>query len=89
MNNELYCSMEMTSNPLGRCVYEKDWISVDSRTPEKSGAYLVVAQGLSVRFADRAFYDVKTNIWNRRSYLSSKTWRVTHWMPLPELPKEV
>lgn len=25
----------------------------------------------------------------RRSYLSSKTWSVTHWMPLPELPKEV
>lgn len=50
----------------------KNWIAVDSRTPEKSGAYLVVVQGLSVRFADRAFYDVETNIWKRRSYLSSK-----------------
>ena len=67
----------------------KDWIAVDSRTPENSGAYLVVVQGLSVRFADRAFYDVETNICKRRSYLSSKTWSVTHWMPLPELPKEV
>lgn len=89
MDNELYCPMKMTSNPLGRCVCEKDWIAVNSRTPEKSGAYLVVVQGISVRFADRAFYDVKTNIWNRRSYLSPKTWSVTHWMPLPELPKEV
>ena len=89
MENELYCPMKMTSNPLGRCVCEKDWIAVDSRTPEKTGAYLVVVQGLSVRFADRAFYDVETNIWKRCSYLPSKTWRITHWMPLPELPKEV
>lgn len=67
----------------------QNWIAVNIRTPEKSGAYLVVVQGLSVRFADRAFYDAETNTWKRRSYLSSKTWRVTHWMPLPELPKEV
>lgn len=67
----------------------QEWIAVDCKTPEKSGAYLVVVQGLSVRFADRAFYDVETNIWKRRSYLSPKTWSVTHWMPLPELPKEV
>ena len=66
----------------------QEWISVDYKTPEKSGAYLVVVQGLSVRFADRAFYDAETNIWKLRSYLSSKTWRVTHWMLLPELPKE-
>lgn len=66
----------------------QEWISVDYKTSEKSGAYLVVVQGLSVRFADRAFYDAETNIWKRRSYLSSKTWRVTHWMLLPELPKE-
>ena len=51
----------------------QEWIAVDSKTPEKSGAYLVVVQGLSVRFADRAFYNVETNIWKRRSYLSSKT----------------
>ena len=28
MDNELYCPMKMTSNPLGRCVFEKekrDW----------------------------------------------------------------
>lgn len=67
----------------------QNWIAVNIRTPEKSGAYLVVVQGLSVRFADRAFYDAETNAWKRRSYLSSKTWSVTHWMPLPELPKEV
>ncbi len=24
MNNELYCPMKMTSNPLGRCVCEKE-----------------------------------------------------------------
>ena len=89
MDNELYCPMKMPSNPLGRCVCEKDWIAVNSRTPEKTGAYLVVVQGLSVRFADRAFYDVETNIWKRCSYLSSKTWSITHWMPLPELPKKV
>lgn len=67
----------------------QNWIEVNIKTPEKSGAYLVAVQGLSVRFADRAFYDVETNTWKRRSYLSPKTWSVTHWMPLPELPKEV
>ena len=67
----------------------QNWISINSKTPEKSGAYLVVVQGLSVRTVDRAFYNTETNIWKRRSYLSPKTWSVTHWMPLPELPKEV
>lgn len=67
----------------------QDWISVDDKMPEKSGAYLTVVQGLSVRTIDRAFYNAETNVWKRRSYLSPKTWSVTHWMSLPELPKEV
>lgn len=45
MDNELYCPMKMTSNPLGRCVCEKE---------------------KCIPFKD-----------------------VTHWMPLPEPPKEV
>ena len=34
MNNELYCPMKMTSNPLGRCVCEKEkcawWRQLDN-----------------------------------------------------------
>ena len=33
MDNELYCPMKMTSNPLGRCVCEKEkcawWLQLD------------------------------------------------------------
>lgn len=47
MDNELYCPMKMTSNPLGRCVCEKEkcawWNQWDCRC-----AVWIIAQNLGV-----------------------------------------
>ena len=51
------------------------WISVKDRLPEQFGKYLVVCKGIDI---------AQIRLWEG-------TWdsfvEVTHWMPLPELPK--
>lgn len=52
-----------------------EWISVNDRLPEKNGRYLVTCVGIDIP----------------QIRLYEGTWdslaEVTHWMPLPELPK--
>lgn len=60
-------------------VTKQDWIPVTERCPENSGDYLV-------------FDDCRNLYVNEWHYLLKK-WqyddsRVTHWMPLPEPPRE-
>ena len=64
------------------------WISASVRLPEERGCYLV---------AVRHWYDGKPvtreAFWNGADWLSCEkkveiTPQVTHWQPLPELPKE-
>ena len=55
------------------------WIPVTERCPEKSGDYLV--------------FDDCRNLYINEWHCLSKKWqfydsRITHWMPLPEPPKE-
>ena len=55
------------------------WISVTERLPEKSGDYLV--------------FDDCRNLYVNEWHCLLKKWqyddsRITHWMPLPEPPKE-
>ena len=81
----------------------QEWISVDDRLPEKDGAYLVTTNGVSglqnVKFRWFAkdgemveAHDLarQKDVWYlydiECGYVSIKT--VTHWMPLPEPPKE-
>lgn len=61
-----------------------DWISVKDRLPGHKGQYLVTALEAGryrhitiVSFTDHFVMN------GHRAY-----WRVTHWLPLPELPKE-
>ena len=58
-----------------------EWVSVKDRLPNE-GSYLVF---LDNGFICRAFFN-KENIWV--DVMSSKLLNVTHWMPLPEAPKE-
>lgn len=57
------------------------WVSVKDRMPEKSGEYLVSSAELGAQFVDTSFY-----------FAGRKEWALfgeylTHWMPMPELPK--
>ena len=80
----------------------QEWISVEDRLPEKDGSYLVVSnyfgnhQRINVRSFAKAGetvseYDLagEKNVWYRYDiecgYLSINS--ITHWMPLPQLPK--
>lgn len=63
---------------------ESGWISVKERKPETKGQYLVAAieAGHYRRFGIVSFTDHFV-MNGHRSY-----WKVTHWMPIPEMPKE-
>lgn len=64
------------------------WIPCSERLPEERGCYIV---------AVKHWYDgkpvMREAFWNGADWLSCEkrveiTPRVTHWMPLPQLPKE-
>lgn len=62
-----------------------DWISVEDRLPENNERVLAFC-------ADNCVQDVvwswSDNCWYGRTFaLTYKEGLVTHWMPLPELPK--
>jgi hypothetical protein len=78
------CKQPVTDNNVG-C----KWIPVTERFPEKTRVpkdVLVYHKlGNCGMYVDRAWYDSDRNKW--RSALSMNM-KVTHWMPMPEPPKE-
>lgn len=64
------------------------WISVKDRTPERGGTYLCF-QPLAASFCMVNTYRWSTtnNVW-RGAQIGSVITGITHWMPLPEPPKE-
>ena len=65
-----------------------EWISVKERLPEVAGEYLVV-------YHPCYWHDVKEDLRvgidsfrGKTAWAKKKYQRVTHWMPLPEPPKE-
>lgn len=65
---------------------ENKWIPVTERLPEEDGCeYLVVVNGIN-RFVSIAVYEEEG--WFIEVYPDWKDPIVTHWMPLPEPPKE-
>lgn len=79
-----------------------DWISVRDRLPEDEQEVLVIAHGWDGRLVyvgSHKRVEVQkswlTGITNKSSEWSLWGWSylkepmVTHWMPMPELPKEV
>ena len=84
--------------------HARQWISVEDRLPEEDGSYLVTTNSFGDRqsvklrwFAKDGenvdAYDLagQKDVWYlydiECGYVSIKT--VTHWMPIPEPPKEV
>ena len=82
-------------------VRQMRWIPVEERLPEEEGAYIVCVDGEVKWDAYRMFegverwlcYDGRLNALYIDPYSSKPKReppypRVTHWMPLPKLPKE-
>jgi hypothetical protein len=58
------------------------WISVKERLPEKAGKYIVCTRKMSVYCTAFRFFHGKGY------FATDSTTHITHWMPLPEPPKE-
>ena len=98
-----YPACELAEYLISNGVTIQKWTSVKDRLPEKDGNYLVVInyfgkyQNINVRSFAKAGetvneYDLagEKNVWYRydSEYGYVSTSSVTHWMPLPELPKK-
>ena len=65
-----------------------EWISVKDRLPEKDDTYLVYIVANNVP-KDKGITTLRyTNLSKRFIYEDVYLFTVTHWMPLPEPPKE-
>ena len=65
------------------------WISVTERLPDTFGTFIVAVQIPTRKraYSDSADYDPFTKNWTP-SLFWGKGMNVTHWMPLPEPPKD-
>ena len=67
------------------------WIPVTERLPDKYGTFLVAideVHGENRISVDAADFDPFEKKWSTFGYFCAG-YKVTHWMPLPEPPKEV
>lgn len=64
------------------------WISSKDRLPSEEGAYLVYAKSENPDkpFIHKAWFNIEIQAWE----LVPSVWAsaITHWMPLPEPPKD-
>lgn len=70
-------------------VMVQEWIPVSERLPEEAGEYNVMIKGAEI--ATSLWYSRLSNGWYNfdDDYYEETYDDVTHWMPLPEAPKEV
>ena len=96
--DDWYSNGEIAEKLIANGVTVQEWISVDDRLPieeakaheqEWPGEYcefLVMIEKGSL--PTTLYYDLEENEWFRiNTALERETYEVTHWMPLPELPK--
>ena len=65
------------------------WIPVTERLPDMHGTFIVALyiRSRKRKYSDSATFDPVTKRW-RTHLFWGKCMKVTHWMPLPEPPKE-
>lgn len=98
-----YCTEAIADHLIANGVTLNEWVSVEERLPDKDGDYLAIERvsvGRSmvsvVGFVQKGESASKVDLQGERNvwYLIDSEWgyfsidSVTHWMPLPELPKE-
>lgn len=64
------------------------WISVEDRLPEESKTCFIYLPSVNKHTAFKGFCDDLNNIWHTKLKSHARTNKVTHWMPIPELPSE-
>lgn len=73
-----------------------EWISVKDRLPENDKAteksefvlcFIPVDKINGGHFQRTLYYDATLKMW-KLNYKTPVAWEVTHWMPLPEPPKQ-
>lgn len=69
------------------------WISVKDRLPDKEGSYIVCTKNGSVCTSHfyKDLYDLYIQLQNKKPksmWSGTVSPHITHWMPLPEPPKE-
>ena len=69
-----------------RFVDGEQWIPVSERAPGTSGTYIVCCKEQDLRHVTFAKFYKKLGYFELKG--SRTFWKVTHWMPLPEPPKE-
>ena len=84
LNRDALAYIHLLENHIGELtekVAQPKWISVEERLPEENGKYIVCTAKGSV-------YCTKFSIGVRGSFHTDMYTHITHWMPLPEPPKE-
>ena len=84
--DEIVPGLRKMAEELGQRQAASSWISVKDRKPEEGGTYIVAAFDGHARQVTFAKWQKRVGGWlmtGARSY-----WHVTHWMPMPEPPKE-
>ena len=83
----LYPACELADYLLSNGVTVQEWISANDSVPKNSGNYLVVHRNKhngSTSTAIEAYIKCRIGEWWANDYV----YDVTHWMPLPQPPKE-
>ena len=74
----------LTDYLLANGVTVQQWIPVTERFPDKPGDYLVLSKNRNYSVRTFLIYDEV-----RKEFIHIENGIITHWMPLPEPPKEV
>ena len=79
------CAVRENCEKLYNAGYRKqEWISVEERLPEDSTNVLAYSKRYEIGMY---YYSKDDEWWDNDGYASAKYYEITHWMPLPELPK--
>lgn len=73
----------LTNYLLANGVTVQKWIPVAERLPDKPGDYLVLSKNRNYSVQTFLIYDEV-----RKEFIHIENGIITHWMPLPERPKE-
>ena len=86
---DLHVEITELKKEIERLKAERGWISVNDRLPEKNGKYLCYLVHDDPKLDSRMAVIFRNNSWSTvigDNWI--KTHSITHWMPLPEPPKQ-